>query len=624
MRTQFLQPFIRMNGWSFGLRVCFVPLSHIVRRWNSHHLAGMLDSAQGSLRLTSPSPELTPSSANPHRRPPLRPNMHSITRALRTIRISLLAPCASIVFTLGCAGTTKVASSPAAPTSLDSTTSTAEPNSAPIATAPPVRQVETFDAVWTTVRDSHFDKSLNGVDWVAVRDELRPAAIAAGSQDELRAILLDMLARLGQSHFTIIPGEVADRSPTISTPEKRAAAPTDDAVASTDGTDAADARSTATVTPVDAVDTPGVSGLDIALVDGEPTVLRVSPGLGGAKSGVLPGWTLVKVDGQNVSDSLRSLRDALALETDDASQHARLLRTELAVSGSALLTGRAGETSTATFATEDGTEIDVNIAFEPAPYGSTQFGNLPPLPVEVESRVIEVDADGAKPVRVGVISFNIWMTAASPAIDRAVDALRTCDGIVVDLRGNPGGVGAMSMGVAGHFLTETASLGSMIGRDNTLEFKASPRKVSTAGKRVRPYSRPLAIVVDARSASTSEVFAGGLQDLGRARVFGETSAGMALPAQAIELPNGDVLLHAIADFVTSKGVRLEGRGVVPDEAVTPTRASLLAGDDPAIDAAKAWIAGRTIAARNAKNAATALDAASVPISMPNDSVPNSN
>ena len=123
MRTRFLQPFIRMNGWSFGLRVCFVPLSHIVRRWNSHHLAGMLDSAQGSLRLTSPPPELTPSSANPHRRPPpLRPNMHSITRALRTIRISLLAPCASIVFTLGCAGTTKVASSPAAPTSLDSTT----------------------------------------------------------------------------------------------------------------------------------------------------------------------------------------------------------------------------------------------------------------------------------------------------------------------------------------------------------------------------------------------------------------------------------------------------------------------------------------------------------------------
>jgi carboxyl-terminal processing protease len=125
-----------------------------------------------------------------------------------------------------------------------------------------------------------------------------------------------------------------------------------------------------------------------------------------------------------------------------------------------------------------------------------------------------------KPVRIGVISFNIWMTGASDAIDRAVDSMRNCDGIVLDLRGNPGGMGAMSMGVAGHFLREPASLGSMLGRDNALEFRAEPRKVSAAGKRVRPYaSKPLAILVDGRSASTSEVFAGGLQDLGRARVF---------------------------------------------------------------------------------------------------------
>ena len=178
----------------------------------------------------------------------------------------------------------------------------------------------------------------------------------------------------------------------------------------------------------------------------------------------------------------------------------------------------------------------------------------------------------------------------------------------------------MSMGVAGHFLTEPASLGSMIGRDTTLEFKATPRKVSTAGKRVRPYAKPLAILVDARSASTSEVFAGGLQDLGRARIFGETSAGMALPAQAVELPNGDVLLHAVADFVTSKGTRMEGRGVIPDEVATPTRAALLAGNDAALDAATAWIGSRTLAAREAKAGAAAtspsVEAASVPTLTP--------
>jgi carboxyl-terminal processing protease len=116
------------------------------------------------------------------------------------------------------------------------------------------------------------------------------------------------------------------------------------------------------------------------------------------------------------------------------------------------------------------------------------------------------------------------------------------------------------------------------------------------------------------------VFAGGLQDLGRARVFGETSAGMALPAQAIELPNGDVLMHAVADFVTSKGTRMEGRGVIPDEVAVPTRAELLAGNDAALLAATNWISGRTIAAREAKNAASpapaAVEAASVPTLAP--------
>jgi carboxyl-terminal processing protease len=174
----------------------------------------------------------------------------------------------------------------------------------------------------------------------------------------------------------------------------------------------------------------------------------------------------------------------------------------------------------------------------------------------------------------------------------------------------------MSTGVAGHFLAEPASLGSMIGRDNTLQFNALPRKVSTAGKRVRPYSRPLAILVDARSASTSEVFAGGLQDIGRARVFGETSAGMALPAHAIELPNGDVLMHAVADFVTGKGTRLEGRGVIPDEAALPSREALLAGSDAALDAATRWIGDRTLASRAAKAGSAPVEAVTAPTSVP--------
>ena len=55
--------------------------------------------------------------------------------------------------------------------------------------------VETFDLAWRTVRDSHFDKTLNGVNWDAVNAELRPKAVAARTVGELRAVMGRTFAR---------------------------------------------------------------------------------------------------------------------------------------------------------------------------------------------------------------------------------------------------------------------------------------------------------------------------------------------------------------------------------------------------------------------------------------------
>jgi carboxyl-terminal processing protease len=114
--------------------------------------------------------------------------------------------------------------------------------------------------------------------------------------------------------------------------------------------------------------------------------------------------------------------------------------------------------------------------------------------------------------------------------------------------------------------------------------------VDTQARPVRPYAGPVAVLTDAMTASTSEFFAGGLRQLGRVRVFGEPTAGQALPAWALKLPNGDVLMHAVADFTGPRGMRWEGEGVTPDVPAPPTRAALLAGRDPALQAALEWIA----------------------------------
>jgi carboxyl-terminal processing protease len=161
--------------------------------------------------------------------------------------------------------------------------------------------------------------------------------------------------------------------------------------------------------------------------------------------------------------------------------------------------------------------------------------------------------------------------------------------MVIDLRGNPGGVAGMIMGTAGHFIDDTVALGVMRTRTSELRFRANPRRVAADGRAVAPYAGPVAILVDELTVSTSELFAAGLQGVGRARVFGSRSAGQALPAMLARLPTGDVLMHAIADYTGPGGVRIEGDGVLPDVHVEPTRAALLAGVDPALDAALDWI-----------------------------------
>jgi carboxyl-terminal processing protease len=214
-----------------------------------------------------------------------------------------------------------------------------------------------------------------------------------------------------------------------------------------------------------------------------------------------------------------------------------------------------------------------------------RFGNLPPMFAQIRRERREV-ADGC----VGIIALSVWMAPLAAEVDRAVDALRDCRGIVLDLRGNPGGVAGMVMGVGGHFVDSTRALGTLRMRTNELRFVVNPRPVNGRGEQVGVYGGPLAILVDVMSASTSEIFAAGLQAIGRARVFGEVSAGQALPARATSLPNGDVLMHAIADYLVVDGSRVEGRGVLPDEVVPLRITDVMAGRDAPLDAALRWIA----------------------------------
>lgn len=150
------------------------------------------------------------------------------------------------------------------------------------------------------------------------------------------------------------------------------------------------------------------------------------------------------------------------------------------------------------------------------------------------------------------------------------------------------------MGVAGHFVDEVIPLGTMTSRDNEIRFVTNPRRVDSRGRPVQVFDGPLAVLVDRMSASTSEIFAAGLQGIGRARIFGDRTPGQALPSVLVRLPNQDVLQYAIANFTAPDGSRIEGRGVLPDEETPLTRRALLEGRDPPLEAALRWIGERSV------------------------------
>ncbi|MEO7965777.1 MAG: S41 family peptidase [Gemmatimonadaceae bacterium] len=404
----------------------------------------------------------------------------------------------------------------------------------------------TFDSAWSRIHVAYYDSTFHGTDWAKLRAELRPRAAAAREMSQVRATIEVMFERLGDSHFALIPSEAVRRW------ENGAAH--DDA--------------------------PGELGLEFRFADGVALVSRILPHSAAAAASISMGWRIERLGGTDV-DSLVRARRAEATPSEQ-----KILPMDLPLSLMGRTLGPAGSSVRLVLRDATGRRIERTLVRQPVTGFEVRMGHLPPQNARVESER-RLDADGC----VGVLRFNVWMLPVMPRIDAAMDDLRRCRAIVIDLRGNPGGVAAMVMGVGGHFVDTAVSLGTMSSRGLTMRYLANPRRVGGHGESVQPFHGALAILVDGVTVSTSEIFAGGMQQIGRARIFGETTPGEALPSAVMKLPNGDVMQYVVGDFALADGRRLERRGVIPDVVVPLRRADLLAGRDATLDAALRWIAG---------------------------------
>ena len=128
-------------------------------------------------------------------------------------------------------------------------------------------------------------------------------------------------------------------------------------------------------------------------------------------------------------------------------------------------------------------------------------------------------------------------------------------GLVIDLRGNPGG----NLDTVTDMLKLLLPEGTIV---STKDKYGNVEEINCDGK--NEFTKPLAVLVNQYSASASEIFAGAVQDYGTGQIVGMTTYGKGVVQQLIDLRDGTCLKLTIAEYYTPSGRSINGEGVVPD------------------------------------------------------------
>jgi carboxyl-terminal processing protease len=391
-------------------------------------------------------------------------------------------------------------------------------------------RLRAFDFVWNTIETRYHDPSFNGVDWRAVGERYRPLALAA-PDDEAFWDVLDRMT-----------GELHDAHTRVESPRRVALRKSDESVS---------------------------LGFFFEPVEGQLAVTTVNPESDAYWAGVRPGMTLVRIAGEPAASAYEKLRAGVRQDSTERATHMQAVRK--------LVYGPIGSKVAFTFQRGDGTRFDTVLARRKLPVHATEM-----------HRVL--------PSGYGYLRFSRWsLTLAARALG-ALDDLRATPGLIIDLRNNPGGaVHAVNL-MLSRFFTQRTELGRTTTRTGAPVSLFLGAVEIIQLKRVvdgdpHAYRGPVVVLVNGQSASGSELFAGSMQAVGRARIVGQPSCGCMLGFLGYaRVPGGADLAYSEVGFVLANGKKVEGEGVIPDDPVPLTLADLRVGRDRALEEAQALLA----------------------------------
>jgi carboxyl-terminal processing protease len=404
----------------------------------------------------------------------------------------------------------------------------AQPENSAAQLLPEGTRTETFEFVWGKINDTYWDRSFNGVNWKAIHDKYLPLVKLAARSDEFHSLLNQMVGELHVSHVRIMaPGAFAGLA-----------------------SRASDLKN-------------GGVGLALRWINNQLAIVDVEPDSPAQAAGIRRGFVISTVNGKAPE----------ALHTEYLKKNPGFaLREEISRVRSVDAELRGSPNTKVTLdVLNDRNEI-VKLELERI---------ARPLGASFESKRLEQN--------VGYIGFNAFFGNVLEKFQAAARELRETRGLIIDLRGNPGGAGDMAPSIANVLSANEGSLGIS-------KFRYGSRSFAYRGSGAEAYKGLVVLLVDELSASTSEVFAGGLQENKRTTVIGTTTAGAVLPSQVEPLPTGGALVYVVSNFQTPNGTVLEGRGVIPDIVVRLSRAGLLRGHDAPLERATEVIrAGKMVA-----------------------------
>jgi carboxyl-terminal processing protease len=175
-----------------------------------------------------------------------------------------------------------------------------------------------------------------------------------------------------------------------------------------------------------------------------------------------------------------------------------------------------------------------------------------------------VSVEGALHGGIGHVKVKNFQDRTDLYLRKELDRLRALNGgkelrgLVLDLRNNPGGLLDQAVAMSDRFLPGNLPIVSTRGRDGrgATEERSKDRDTEP--------NYPLVVLVNAGSASASEIVAGALQDHGRAVIIGTQTFGKGSVQTLIELEDGSGLKLTIARYYTPKGLSIQERGITPD------------------------------------------------------------